>query len=111
MPRKTIAQKIIIPASTTTKTAIYTVPDAKTFKLKQLCVHFPSGASSNVLVAAYHGLRKIAPEEGYLSGDNSTACSDADEEYTAATEIVIEAVNNQASSITIDVTVDGDEEP
>ena len=71
MARKiSICHKVTASAGAESDVTIYTVQNAKQFKLESIYVSFPAGTYYELELSLYYGAKKIAPEEGVWVGDN-----------------------------------------
>jgi len=68
---------------------IATVPAAKTFHAKLFHINFPPDTAGLLDVALYYGDLRVYPEQGFLTGDNTTFVDEIDVRYFSQDEIRI----------------------
>ena len=73
-----VAYKLTADAGASGEVTIYTVEDARIFKLKGLSVNFPAGQAFKLELAFFRGAQQIAPYVGRFSGDNGWLHAECD---------------------------------
>jgi len=107
----TVVKQFTVSASTTSTETIYTVTAGKKLKLNKVKIWFPSGTNSELQVTILHGVEKVAPEEGYLVGDNKEYSLPCQVEYGSQEEVKALLTNTSATdSHTVQITLEGEED-
>jgi len=96
--RISVGRKYSLAAGETKEFSAYTVPDATKFKLLSACVHFPAGTESKVEVTVWHGIKQVIPEEGSITGDDTTLCFETEAVYESGSSVIVKAVNNDTAN-------------
>jgi len=69
--------------------SIATVPAGRIFHAKLFHINFPIDTGGLLDIALYYGDLKVYPEQGYLTGDNTTFVDEIDVRYFSQDEIRI----------------------
>jgi len=85
------------PASESTYDA-YIVPPGNRLRLKEIEVAFPSGSGGYLQVAVYHGIRRIAPEDGAFQLDEGRAVARLYYEFISGERIKVWAKNTHSTA-------------
>jgi len=85
------------PASESTYDA-YIVPPGRRLRLKEIEAIFPSGVGGYLQLAVYHGIRRIAPEDGAFQLDEGRAVARLRYEFISGERVKVWAKNTHATS-------------
>jgi len=85
------------PASEATY-EVWKVPPGQKFHLEEIEVIFPSGVGGYLELSLYHGIRKIAPEDGVWQLDEGRAVARVSYELSSGEGILLKAKNTHTTS-------------
>jgi len=85
------------PASESTYD-VYQIPPGQKLRLKEIEAVFPSGVGGYLQLALYHGIRKIAPEDGVFQLDEGRVVSRLDYKFGSGEVVKVWAKNTHTTS-------------
>jgi len=77
---------------------VYSVPPGNRLHLNQIEAVFPSGVGGYLQLAVYHGIRKIAPENGVFQLDEGRAVARLDYYFISGEVVKVWAKNTHTTS-------------
>ncbi|MCD6148231.1 hypothetical protein J7J18_02545 [bacterium] len=93
-----IAGSFSVAAGSEDSKTIYTVPGAKTFRIKRVQLHFPVGTEGHLAIQLVVENFPILPDEGEFTGDDVTFTVESEKEVPPNSEIKIKGVNSDSSN-------------
>jgi len=76
---------------------VYQVPPGSKLKLKEIETIFPSGVAGYLQLALYHGIKKIAPEDGVFQLDEGRVVARLDYEFISGEIVKVWAKNTHTT--------------
>jgi len=77
---------------------VWEVPPGQKFFMKEIEVIFPSGVGGYLELSLYHGIRKIAPENGVWQLDEGRAVARVSYELSSGEGILLKAKNTHTTN-------------
>ena len=85
-------------AGTSGEVSLLTVTAAKKLTVKRVKVHFPAGSQYYLLVALLRGAEQVAPNGGYLAGDDNVITVECNQEYLSGEDVKVWYNNTDAAN-------------
>jgi len=94
----TIARIITADANSTIKYQFLQVPSAKSFAIRRILIHFPTGSNYTMYVSVYKGEEQIFPNQGTITGDNVLYQLETNLEFDGGSVIYVKVSNQDTSN-------------
>lgn len=93
-----VAKTFTVPANTTAKYELFTVPSARRYHAKKLMIHFPTGSNYTVYVSIYKGEEQVFPRSGTITGDNVLYPFDVDLLFDGNSVVYVKISNTDSTN-------------
>jgi len=90
-------------------TVAFTVPGGQKFRMCEVEAAFPSGVGGYLQVAVYHGIHKVAPNDGVFKMSSGKAVARTEYTFNADEKVLVWSKNtHSANTYDADVLLEGE---